>query len=187
VAEGAESTTSTRGAPPSDDYDVAAWDRYYAENHGVGRSAGAAAADDSSLMAEETEGLEGEGASSEGPQTVTGTLNPDYGPFPDTRGRTYRGGLSPDEPVVDHVRARAAGGDPVDPANLDIKSRESNAIKGGREGALLQYEQSLREAGMTEEQIKAVTEQEWESIMNDVHGAATDPHTLRDYSPFEDA
>jgi hypothetical protein len=39
---------------------------------------------------------------------------------------------------------------------------------------------------MSEEQIQAVTGPEWESIMNDVHGAATDPHALRDHPPFDD-
>jgi hypothetical protein len=125
-------------------------------------------------------------AADEDPQAATGTLNPDKGPFPDNSGRRYRGGLSPDDPVVDHVRARAAGGDATDPANLDIKSRESNAVKGGREGGLLRYEQYLRNNGMSEEQIQAVTGPEWESIMNDVHGAATDPHALRDHPPFDD-
>jgi RHS repeat-associated protein len=116
-----------------------------------------------------------------GPAAPTGTLNPDVGPFQDPTGRTYKGDLRPDDPVLDHVGARAAGGDPIDPKNQDVKSRESNAIKGGREGALLRYEETLRAAGMSEEDIQYVTGPEWRSIMVDVHAAPVDPFLLTDF------
>ncbi len=66
------------------------------------------------------------------------------------------------------------------PLNHDIKSRESNAVKGGREGGLRRYEAYLRKNKMSEEDIRKVTEGEWQSIRNDVHGAATDPSKLKD-------
>src|SRR5918996_5128369 len=48
------------------------------------------------------------------------------------------------------------------PSDIDIgpfedPSRESNAIKRGREGELLKYEDYLRKGGLSEEQIKKVT------------------------------
>ncbi len=91
--------------------------------------------------------------------------------FPDPAKRQYRGGLRPDDPVRDHIFARAAGGPDVE-SNIDIKSRESNAVKGGREGALLRYEAALRAQGLTQEQVRSVTGPEWRSIRRDVHAVS---------------
>lgn len=115
------------------------------------------------------------------PEAVTGTLNPDVGPFKDPTGRTYGGGFTPEDIVVDHRLPRAAGGHPTSPLNLEEISRESNAIKSGREGPLLRYEAYLRIMGMSEQQIMHVTASEWLSIMNDVHAAPVDPFVLRRY------
>jgi RHS repeat-associated protein len=111
------------------------------------------------------------------PPTSQSPLHPDTKPYPDPNPPNYEGGYKPSDPVKDHVDARAHGG-ADEASNLDTKSRESNAIKGGREGALLQYEQYLRDNGMSESDIQKVTGPEWQSIQNDVHGRATDPAKL---------
>jgi hypothetical protein len=113
------------------------------------------------------------------PKAATGTLNPDVGAFKDLTGRRYGGGFTPEDIVVDHRMPRAAGGHPTDLLNLEAISRESNAIKSGREGPLLRYEAYLRSMGMSEQQIMHVTASEWVSIMNDVHAAPVDPSVLR--------
>jgi hypothetical protein len=104
-------------------------------------------------------------------------LDPDTRPYPDPSPSSYEGGYEPSDPVRDHLDPRAHGG-LDDENNIDIKSRESNAIKGGREGQLLRYEEYLRENGMSEEDIKRVTADEWRSIQNDVHAKVTDPSIL---------
>ena len=109
---------------------------------------------------------------------VTGTLNPDVGTFKDPAGRTYKGGFSPEDPVVDHRIPRAAGGHPTDPMNLEEISRESNAIKAGKEGPLLVYEAWLRSMGLSDMEIAHVTAGEWMEIMNDVHAVPSDPRLL---------
>jgi hypothetical protein len=112
--------------------------------------------------------------------------NINIGPFKDPANRTYRGGFRPDDQVVDHLLARAAGGHPSDPANLDLKPWESNALKAGREGALLKYEEYLRKNGMTDDQIRQVTGPEWKSIANDVHAASISPHLLKQIGDTSD-
>jgi RHS repeat-associated protein len=105
--------------------------------------------------------------------------DPDLEPSKDPANKKYKGGLRPDDQVEDHLQARAAGGHPTDPKNIDIKSRESNAVKGGREGALLRYEEYLRKNGLSETDIKKVTAGEWESIRKDVHAPSVDPTKLK--------
>lgn len=45
-------TPAGRSEPPSDPYDVAAWERYYADNPGVGRSVSSASSDDPGVRGE---------------------------------------------------------------------------------------------------------------------------------------
>jgi RHS repeat-associated protein len=113
----------------------------------------------------------------EQPSQPQGGLHPDAGPYSDPAPPEYEGGYEPSQVVKDHLDARAHGGPDV-AGNIDPKSWESNAIKGGREGQLLQYEQYLRENGMQESDIRKVTAGEWQSIRNDVHARAVDPRLL---------
>jgi len=73
------------------------------------------------------------------------------------------------QPVVDHIKARALGGHPTDPNNLDIKAWEQNARKGSREGQLKQAKHNYVRQGLTPEQADEVLAGELEWIMNDTH------------------
>jgi hypothetical protein len=95
----------------------------------------------------------------------------------------------PGKPVVDHVRARSLGGDPVDPANLDIKPWEMNSRKGAVEGQLLNARKKLMEDLGTDPRfqnfflrkmaVDFVLAGELDWIMNDVHVRPTPPSTLK--------
>lgn len=77
------------------------------------------------------------------------TLNPVLDPARPPYKRGHAG-----QPVVDHVKARAAGGHPTDPSNLDLKPWEWNARKGAYEGQLLkakrEYMEQFIKHGMAE-------------------------------------
>ena len=104
-------------------------------------------------------------------------LHPDTKPYPDPNKANYKPPCKPTDQVRDHIVARAHGGS-EDESNIDPKSRESNAIKGGREGQLLQYEQYLLDNGLPQDIVDQITAPEWQSIENDVHARATDPSLL---------
>lgn len=125
----------------------------------------------------ESKGLELDDETRATLENSTSNSDNDIGPFKDPANKTYRGGLRPDDPVDDHLLCRAKGGSDT-AANIDVKSLESNSVKGGREGGLLSYENYLRRNGMSEADIRAVTDPEWQSIKADVHAASTDESIL---------
>lgn len=106
--------------------------------------------------------------------------------FKDPAEKKYRGGFSPEDQVVDHRLARSLGGSATDPRNLQIMSRESNAVKGQREGELIEYSNYLRKELLksgksedeTEDFIRKMTRPEKAAIMRDAHPATIDPFVL---------
>ena len=98
--------------------------------------------------------------------------------FPDPDPRAYRNGLRPDTPVLDHIEARALGGDPVDPANLHLKAWSENARKGWHEGEYLRLKRAYMREGLTKAQAEWVLEDYKRWIMNDVHPTSVDPAKL---------
>jgi hypothetical protein len=84
----------------------------------------------------------------------------------------------PGKPVVDHILARKAGGHPTDPANLRTIPWEMNARKGGLEGELLSYERFLIRHGLTPQQARSITEQEWKALGHDALPRPMDPCKL---------
>ncbi len=100
-------------------------------------------------------------------------LNPVKDPSPPIYKRGH-----PGKPVTDHIRARAAGGHPTDPANLDIKPWEWNARKGAYEGQLLMDRNRLISEGLTPDEADAVLADEWYWLMNDVMARPMDPRIL---------
>jgi len=101
------------------------------------------------------------------------TLTPVRDPAPPVYKRGH-----PGKPVQDHVKARAAGGHPTDPANLHTKPWEWNARKGAYEGQLLKEKQRLVKEGLTPEQADAVLADEWHWVQTDVLGRPMDPELL---------
>jgi hypothetical protein len=83
----------------------------------------------------------------------------------------------PSFPVEDHVQNQARGG-PDDPSNIDIKTWEANARKGGLEGAYANDLQGLINQGLSEGDAKSVLQPEDDYILNDVHARPVDPHAL---------
>jgi len=114
---------------------------------------------------------EQEDAEKKGPDVRT--LNPAKDPAPPVYSRGH-----PGQPVTDHVRARAAGGHPTNPANLDTKPWEWNARKGAYEGQLLMDRRRLIEQGLTPRQADAVLAGEWRWLQNDVMPRPVDPDVL---------
>jgi hypothetical protein len=104
-------------------------------------------------------------------------------PVADIARPTYTKGHA-GQPVVDHIKARAAGGHATDPSNLDIKPWEWNSRKGAYEGQLLEQRAQYTESGLTPEQADQVLESEWKWLQQDVLPRPMDPHTL-DTVPFE--
>jgi hypothetical protein len=108
-------------------------------------------------------------------------LNPVTDPVP----RVYKQG-HPGKPVVDHVRARAAGGHPTDPNNLHVKPWEWNSRKGAYEGQLLKarrdYIAQFVEQGMSTADAARMADEvlasEWAWLMNDVMPRPIDPNIL---------
>ena len=103
-------------------------------------------------------------------------------PIPDPARPVYKQGHA-GKPVVDHIKARAAGGHPTDPSNLDVKPWEWNSRKGAYEGQLLKARQEYIQQGLTPAQADAVLAPEWELLMNDVLARPMDPNIL-DNIPF---
>jgi hypothetical protein len=101
------------------------------------------------------------------------TLSPVKDPAPPSYKRGH-----PGQPVTDHVRARAAGGHPTDPANLHTKPWEWNARKGNYEGQLLKARRRLVEQGLTPQQADEVLAGEWRWLQNDVMPRPMDPDML---------
>jgi hypothetical protein len=97
---------------------------------------------------------------------------------PDPDPTTYRNGLRPDTPVLDHIKARALGGDPVDPANLHKKAWSENARKGWHEGEYLRQRRGLMRQGLTQQQAEWVLEDYLRWIKNDIHATPVDPGKL---------
>ncbi len=96
--------------------------------------------------------------------------------------KKYKGGFSPEDPVIDHEDPRAHGGADTD-ANKVPRSRASNAQKAGQEGNLLKDEQFMRENGMSEEDIKEANKEQWESIKNDIHA---EPYDIDEFARQEE-
>jgi hypothetical protein len=119
------------------------------------------------------------GAESFGPKDPRSPLGRDViDSFPDPDPTTYRSGLRPGTPVTDHVKARALGGDPVDPANLHQKAWSENARKGWHEGEYLRQRRELMRQGLTRAQAEWVLEDYLRWIMNDIHATPVDPKKL---------
>ena len=74
------------------------------------------------------------------------TLNP----VPNPARPVYKQGHA-GQPVIDHIRPRAAGGHPNDPSNLHVKPWKWNARKGAYEGQLLKAHQYYIRQGLTPE------------------------------------
>ena len=113
----------------------------------------------------------GNAPSTHGPDVRT--LNPVTDPVRPVYKQGHAG-----QPVVDHIRARAAGGHPTDPSNLHGKPREWNSRKGAYEGQLLKARQEYIRQGLTPEQADTLLAQEWEWLMNDVLARPMDPNVL---------
>jgi RHS repeat-associated protein len=114
-----------------------------------------------------------------GPGTPRSPLGDEVGEsFPDPDSTTYRNGLRPDTPVIDHVEARALGGDPVDPRNLHKKAWSENARKGWHEGEYLKLKKEYMSKGMSEQHAEWALEDYKRWIMTDVHATPVDPAEL---------
>jgi hypothetical protein len=121
----------------------------------------------------------GEATESFGPRGPRSPLGRDVGEsFPEPNPTTYRNDLRPDTPVIDHVEARALGGDPIDPANLHKKAWSENARKGWHEGEYLRLKKEYMKRGLSEQQAEWVLEDYKRWIMTDIHATPVDPAKL---------
>jgi hypothetical protein len=84
----------------------------------------------------------------------------------------------PSRPVVDHIEARALGGSPDDPINLDPKTWEANSRKAGFEGNYLRDLRRYTELLGSRADAETVLRGEYEYIVNDVHASPVDPFSL---------
>ncbi len=98
--------------------------------------------------------------------------------YADPAPTVYRNGLTPDTPVVDHIRARALRGHPTDPENLHVKAWSENARKGWHEGEYLREKVRLISEGLTPDQAEWVLEDYLRWIMTDIHATPVDPILL---------
>jgi hypothetical protein len=173
VSEGAESTASTKGAPPSDDYDVAAWEKYYQENPGVGRSAGAAANEGSAVAGEAesaaeeslqtTEGATEEAQASEEATTTEESqpANREYEGGRRARSAASREGIA-ERKEIGAERLRTEQYDPFQDF-LEADERDAFIESGGKEvppGTQMHHtQQTMADPGMADvpEHIQPVT------------------------------
>lgn len=112
-----------------------------------------------------------------GPGNLRSPLGADV-QYTDPAPTVYRNGLTPDTPVVDHIRARALRGHPTDPENLHIKAWSENARKGWHEGEYLREKTRLINQGLTPDQAEWVLEDYLRWIMTDIHATPVDPKIL---------
>jgi hypothetical protein len=106
-------------------------------------------------------------------------------PVSDPDRPTYKRGHA-GQPVIDHIKARAAGGHPTDPSNLHLKPWEWNSRKGAFEGQLIEarrfYIQQFVEQGVSPtdaaHMADEVLAEEWQWLMNDVLAGPRDPNVL---------
>jgi RHS repeat-associated protein len=98
-------------------------------------------------------------------------------PFTDPAPPKYKSG-HPSNPVTDHRVNRARGGHPTDPANLDIKTWEANARKGGFEGNYARDFLNYMRQGLSQTEAEYVLRGEADFIVNDVHPRPVNPFAL---------
>ena len=91
---------------------------------------------------------------------------------------TYKGPMSPDSPVVDHIRARSHGGHPTDSANLDVRSWSENSRKGWHEGEYLRLRNEYEAAGMSRAAAEAALSDYRSWIETDIHASPVDLDVL---------
>jgi RHS repeat-associated protein len=118
--------------------------------------------------------IEQERPGSSGPRSV----DPQGEPLVDPAPPQYKSG-HPSLPVTDHIQFRAGGGHPTASWNLDTKTWEANARKGGFEGNYLRDLQRLQAQGLSRAEAEYVLQGEAEYIVNDVHARPVDPHALQ--------
>ena len=112
------------------------------------------------------------------------SVDPTGEPFVDPAPPNFTPGYYPSRPVVDHRLSRAIArrlerlGEALDSSNMDIKTWEANARKGGFEGNYLQELDAYIQQGLTEQQAMDVLEGELEYIMNDVIARPIDSNVI---------
>jgi hypothetical protein len=105
---------------------------------------------------------------------VRSGLDPDIAPFADPANKVYKAG-TPWEPVNDHPKARALGGDPDETV---LRGRAENAVKGQREGELSQYLKDLERMELSPDKVEKMKQAELPGLARDVHPASTSPRDL---------
>jgi hypothetical protein len=78
---------------------------------------------------------------------------------------------------IDHAQARSLGGT-NDQGNLRGLPAETNLRKGGYEGELKRYEESLRRGGMSRENARSVIQPEIDAMRNTVVTRPMDPRVM---------
>lgn len=111
------------------------------------------------------------------PPNSPGSVDYTGQPFDDPDPPSYENGLHPSNPVIDHHLARALGGPDTDD-NTKLLPLETNARKGGLEGAYLQDRQNYMDQGLTQEQAEYVLQGERDYLVTDVHARPVDPFKL---------